>query len=70
MKFEIVLHNPHKAITRYGNNPKDINERVFDTLVRLGIDEEVAIGCACWCELATTEESYNAEEFDVYVWEE
>lgn len=70
MKFEIVLHKPHKAITRYGNNPKDINERIYDTLVRFGINEEDAIECACWCELAPIDASYNTADFDVYVWEE
>lgn len=70
MRFEIVIHNPHKVITRYGNNVGDINDRVYDTLSSNGIDEETAIDCACWCELAGDGESYNTNEFDVYVNEE
>lgn len=70
MKYEIVIHNPHNAITRYGSNLWDINEGIYDTLTRNGIDEETAIDCACWCELATDGESYNTDEFDVYVSEE
>lgn len=69
MKFEIVIHRPHATITRYGGNTGDKNDRVYDALTRNGIDEETAIDCACWCELATDGESYNTEEFDVYVTE-
>lgn len=67
MKIEIVIHNPHEKITRYANNPYDINEKVSSVLIKYGIDEELAIDCACWCELATYGESYNEENFDVYV---
>lgn len=70
MKFEIIIHNPHTAITRYANNAWDINEKVYDTLSKNGIAEEVAIDCACFCELAGAGESYNTEEFDVYVSDE
>lgn len=67
MKFEIVIHKPHKAIMRYANNAGDKNNRIYDTLSRNGIHEETAIDCASWCELAADGESYNTEEFDVYV---
>ena len=67
MKFEIVIHNPHKSIIRYANDAWDKNDRVYDTLSRNGIDEETAIDCACWCELAGDAETYNTDEFDVYV---
>ena len=67
MKIEIVIHHPHEVITRYGNNAYDINEKVYETLTKYGIDEETAIDCACWCELALYGESYNTENFDVYV---
>ena len=70
MKFEIVIHHPYKAITRYANKAWDINEVVYDTLSSNGIDEETAIDCACWCELAGDGEAYNADEFDVYLSEE
>lgn len=70
MKFEIVIHSPYKVITRYGNNTNDINEKVYETLTKYGINEETAIDCASWCELATDGESYNADEFDLYVSEE
>ena len=36
-------------------------------LYKHGIDEETAIDCASWCELATDCESYNEENFDVYL---
>lgn len=67
MRFEIVIHNPHTTVTRYGNNARDINDRIYDTLTRHGIDEEIAIDCACWCELAGEGETYNTDEFDVYI---
>ena len=70
MKFEIVIHSPHTTITRYGNNKGDISDRIYDTLTSHGIDEEISIDCACWCELAEDGESYNTNEFDVYVSEE
>lgn len=67
MKFEIIIHNPHKTIIRYGSDANEINEKVYESLVMYGIDEEAAIDCASWCELAGAGESYNTEEFDVYV---
>lgn len=67
MKFEIVIHNQHKTITRYGSDANDINEKIYDTLTEHGIDEETAIDCASWCEIAEDGESYNEENFDVYV---
>lgn len=70
MKFEIVIHNPYTAITRHAANAWDINERIYDTLSKNGVTEEAAIDCACFCELAGAGESYNTEEFDVYVSDE
>lgn len=35
-----------------------------------GIDEKIAIDCASWGELATIQESYNMDNFDVYIDEE
>lgn len=68
-KFEIVIHKPHTVVTRYGNNAGDINERIYDTLTNHGVNEELAMDCACWCELADYGESYNENDFDVYVTE-
>ena len=59
MRFEIVIHNPHKTIIRHANNAWDKNERVYDTLSSNEIDEETAIDCASWCELAGADESYR-----------
>lgn len=70
MKFTIVIHSPHKTITRYGKDMNDINTKVYNTLYEYGINEEVAIDCSSWCELAESGENYNTEEFDVYVEEE
>ena len=70
MKIEIVIHSPHKTITRYGKDANDINEKVYETLTKYGIDEDTAFDCASWCELAIYGESYNTDEFDVYVSEE
>lgn len=67
MKFEIVIHNPHKIITRYGNNIYDTYEKIYNILVKYGIDEKTAIDCACWCEFATDGKSYNTDDFDIYV---
>lgn len=71
VKIEIVIHKPHTdtTIKRYGNSASDINEKVYDALTAHGIDEETAIDCACWCELAAIGESYNTDDFDVYVGE-
>ena len=51
-------------------SPYDKNEKVYDTLTQNGIDVERAIECASWVELAEYGESYNEEDFDVYVSEE
>ncbi len=67
MEFEIVIHSQYKIATRYGNNAKDIKEKIYDFLIKYGIDEETVIDCDSWCELATDGESYNTDEFDVYV---
>lgn len=65
-KIQIVIHNPHKNIVRYASG-RDINETVYSVLEKHGIDTETASDCACWCELATIGESYNEENFDVYI---
>lgn len=70
MKIQMVIHNPHRkvvAITKYANTVREINEVIYETLTKHGIDEEIAIDCASWCELATDGESYNEENFDVYL---
>lgn len=70
MKIQMVIHNPHRKvvdITKYANTAREINEVVHGTLTKHGVDEETAIDCASWCELATVGESYNEENFDVYL---
>lgn len=67
MKIIIVIHNPHKAITRIAHSAGDINNKVYETLTKYGIDEIKAIDCANWCELASYGESYNEDNFDVYI---
>ena len=70
MRIQMVIHNPHRkvvTVTKYANTTREINEVVNDTLSKHGIDEETAIDCASWCELATDCESYNEENFDVYL---
>ena len=70
MEIIIVIHNPHKAITRIAHSAGDINNKVYETLTKYGIDEIKAIDCASWCELASYGESYNEDNFDVYIEEE
>lgn len=70
MKIIIVIHSPHKAITRIAHSAGDINNKVYETLTKYGIDEIKAIDCASWCELANYGESYNEDNFDVYIEEE
>lgn len=70
MKIIIVIHNPHKAITRIAHSAGDINNKVYETLTKYGIDEIKAIDCASWCELASYGESYNEDNFSVYIEEE
>lgn len=66
--FKIVIHRPYKEITEHlKENASAINETIYSILTRYGIDEETAIDCACWCELATIGESYNTENLDVYI---
>ncbi len=71
IKIEFVLHKPGekvKKIAKYAKgNPGDINETVFGTLYDWGIDEEIAIDCASWAELAAIGESYNLDYLDVYI---
>lgn len=70
MKIIIVIHNPHKTITRIAHSAGDINNKVYETLTKYGIDEIKAIDCASWCELASYGESYNEDNFDAYIEEE
>lgn len=71
MKFTIVLHKERvKEITRYEKDPHDINKSIFEILTGNGIDAETAVDCASWCEIADPDDSYNEEDFDVYVEEE
>ena len=67
MKFEIVIHKPHKTITKYANTVNDINMRVGSTLINNGIDKGLAIKCSRWCQTAVDGDSYNTEKFDLYV---
>ena len=70
MRIQMVIHNPHRkvvAITKHANTAREINKVVYDTLAKHGVDEEIAIDCASWCELATDGESYNEQNFDVYL---
>ena len=70
MRIQMVIHNPHKKvvdITKCANTAREINKVVYDTLTKHGVNEETAIDCASWCELATDGESYNEENFDVYL---
>lgn len=70
MKIQIVIHNPHKNIVMHVKNTRDINPCVYDALTDHGVDDELAIDCACWCELADYGDSYNEENFDVYIEED
>ncbi len=66
--FRIVILRPYKDISlRLKEDAREINKNIFHTLTRYGVDEETAIDCASWGELATIGESYNTENFDVYV---
>lgn len=67
MRINIVIHKPHKSIVSYVNNSRDINETVYNILTSHKVEEEIAIDCSSWCELATDGESYNEENFDVYI---
>ena len=68
MKVIIDIHkDKNKTVTRYAPNGYEMHDKVFDTLYNNGIEEEKAIDCASWCELACDGESYNEEDFDVYV---
>lgn len=68
VKFTIVIHKPYKEIIkRLEENSKVINRTIYDILTRYGIDNETAIDCANWCELAVVGDSYNTENLDVYI---
>lgn len=72
MEIQIVIHNMHKpvkTIVRHCNDADDINKTVYDVLSKYGIDNHIAIDCASWCKIATYGESYNMENFDVYIGE-
>ena len=72
MEIQIVIHNMHepvKTIVRCCNDARDINETVYDVLTKHGINDDIAIDCASWCEIATYGESYNMKNFDVYIGE-
>lgn len=68
IKIEIALYIPDKAITLYvKKKEKDIKEAVYSRLTQYGIDEERAIECASWCELAIIGEGYYEDDFDVFI---
>lgn len=67
MGITIVIHKPHGVITRIAHSAADINNKVYETLTKYGIDEIKAIDCASWCELASHGESYNEDNFSVYI---
>ena len=68
IKLLIVIHCPHKAIEKYvKEDPREINKTVYNFLTHYNIDEEIVIDCASFCELAIIGESYNTEDFDVYI---
>lgn len=41
--------------------------QVYDFLYDNGIEHELAMDAQCWTELACVDESYNEEEFDIYM---
>lgn len=71
IKITVVLHKENekvKTIAKYvRGNAWDINESIYNTLTAWGIDEEIAIDCASWGELAGIGESYNIDDFDLYI---
>lgn len=67
MPLNIVIHKPHRTFTVKENDINEINEKVYEILTKNGINDEAAIDCASWCELACDNESYNTDLFDVYV---
>lgn len=71
IKITVVLHKENekvKTIAKYvRGNAWDINESIYNTLTAWGIDEEIAIDCASWGELAGIGESYNMDDFDLYI---
>lgn len=68
MKVTVDIHkDKNNKVTYYAPNGYDMHDKVFDALYCNGIEEEKAIDCASWCELAVDGETYNEEEFDVYV---
>lgn len=66
IKIEIALHNPNKTITLYVKR-NEIHHAVYDRLTQYGIDEERAIECDSWCELAANGERYYEDDFDVFI---
>ena len=71
IKITVVLQKENekvKTIAKYvRGNAWDINESIYNTLTAWGIDEEIAIDCASWGELAGIGESYNMDDFDLYI---
>lgn len=68
INIQIVIHNPYISIIKsLKENQKCIRDFVYDTLTHYNISEETAIDCASFCELACIGDSYNTEDFDVYV---
>lgn len=71
IKITVVLHKENekvKTIAKYvRGNAWDINESIYNALTAWGIDEEIAIDCASWGELAGIGESYNMDDFDLYI---
>lgn len=68
MKAVIDIHrHKNKTVIKYASDGCELHDKVFETLCSNGIEEEKATDCANWCKLAEDQESYNEEDFDVYM---
>ena len=74
MKVILVIHKNNEKVKTYhytASSGQYMHDKVFDALYRDNIEEFTCIEAASWCELACDGESYNEEEFDIYVeWED
>lgn len=70
MKVKLVIHKNNEKIHTYNLTAPvgyDMHDKVFDLLYMNNIEEFTCIEAASWCELACDGETYNEEEFDIYV---
>ena len=70
MMLKMTIHKTNERLEGYVGNIKGAKERINKVLTQHGINEEIIEDCLEWCNEGDFEDSYETEEFGVYLYEE